>query len=405
MGFARPAARARRNSPGPCLCRPESPTGRPGTRPAPSAWHPRWWPSNRCRNRCRSPGARTPGDAPPPGRCGRRPRSSARRRRRAPRRCDAASTFSTLWRPRMGISPASISSLPSRISLSAAQAGAGRHLVPAAEPFHAGGGARSVADAHRVVGIEHGEVAGLLRLEQPSFGGGVVLERVVPVQMILRDVQRQADVRAKFRDGLQLKTGKFQHIPAVRARSFDHGGHRRPDVAAHLHRQAGVAQNVADQAGGGGFAVGSGDADGPALAETARPVPLRRSPARRAARAASSGGRSAGTSGESTIRPQPSNTSATAARKECPAAPATRARRAVRRAPSRSVARHAGAVAQPAIPPTPCRTSSSPRPGLCAAQLNTHRNFNVVSANSASTRPAIQKRAMIFDSVQPNASK
>ena len=34
-----------------------------------------------------------------------------------------------------------------------------------------------------------------------------------------------------------------------------------------------------------------------------------------------------------------------------------------------------------------------------------HLNFNVVSANSANTRPAIQNRAMIFDSVQPSASK
>ena len=31
-----------------------------------------------------------------------------------------------------------------------------------------------------------------------ALGGGVVLERVVAVQMILRDVQRQRDVRAKF---------------------------------------------------------------------------------------------------------------------------------------------------------------------------------------------------------------
>ena len=37
--------------------------------------------------------------------------------------------------------------------------------------------------------------------------------------------------------------------------------------------------------------------------------------------------------------------------------------------------------------------------------LEVHRSFSVVSANRASTRPAIQKRAMIFDSVQPSASK
>ena len=39
-----------------------------------------------------------------------------------------------------------------------------------------------------------------------------------------------------------------------------------------------------------------------------------------------------------------------------------------------------------------------------ALQRN-HRSFKVVSANSASTSPAIQKRMMIFDSAQPNCSK
>ena len=34
-----------------------------------------------------------------------------------------------------------------------------------------------------------------------------------------------------------------------------------------------------------------------------------------------------------------------------------------------------------------------------------HLSFSVVKAQSASTRPAIQNLAMIFDSVQPSASK
>jgi len=41
-----------------------------------------------------------------------------------------------------------------------------------------------------------------------------------------------------------------------------------------------------------------------------------------------------------------------------------------------------------------------------AVEVNSsHRNFSVVSANSAITSPAIQKRIMIFDSGQPSASK
>jgi hypothetical protein len=91
-------SRKRTHSPAPCPCRPESPTGRPRTRPAPSTWHPRWWPWNRYRSRCRSPGARTPADAPPPGKVPNRGRD----RRVAPTPAcaaanAAASTFSTLW--------------------------------------------------------------------------------------------------------------------------------------------------------------------------------------------------------------------------------------------------------------------------------------------------------------------
>ena len=37
--------------------------------------------------------------------------------------------------------------------------------------------------------------------------------------------------------------------------------------------------------------------------------------------------------------------------------------------------------------------------------LVSHRNFNVLSANKAQTRPAIQKRTITFDSGQPICSK
>ena len=63
--------------------------------------------------------------------------------------------------------------------------------------MHGGGGAVGIRDADRIVGIQDGEIVRLLRLEQASLGGGVVLEGVVAVQMILRDVQRQPDVRAE----------------------------------------------------------------------------------------------------------------------------------------------------------------------------------------------------------------
>ena len=72
-----------------------------------------------------------------------------RRRRRGRRRSTAASTFSMLWRPRMGISPASISELAVEHQICRRTAGAGRHLAPAAEPLRRGGGERGIADADR----------------------------------------------------------------------------------------------------------------------------------------------------------------------------------------------------------------------------------------------------------------
>ena len=63
------------------------------------------------------------------------------------------------------------------------------------------------------------------------------------------------------------KLDKLQHVPLVRPRGFDHGGDRRADVAADLRRDAGLAQDVSDERGGGGLAIGAGDADGAALEE------------------------------------------------------------------------------------------------------------------------------------------
>ena len=181
--------------------------------------------------------------------------------------------------------------------------------------------------------------------------------------------------------------------------------HRRADIAAHLHRHAGFAQDVADQAGGGGLAVRSGDADGAALqkrrrqfhfadhADAPRRAPLRAAAGRPAHRARARSGRSLRTlraiCGANGIRSRSSDSRASGSSSSG----------------FRSVARTSAPCAHAGTPPTRCPTSSSRRPALCALQFHAHLSFNVVSANSASTRPAIQKRAMIFDSVQPSASK
>ena len=123
-------------------------------------------------------------------------------------------------------------------------------------------------------------------------------------------------------------------------------------------------------------------------------------------RAASSGGRSAGTSGESTIRSQPSNTSG-----DCCANGTSDVQQLARlgswSSGFRSVARTSRALRARSNSTAAMPDFSMPdhQRSCMPSSSMFYLSFNVVSANSASTRPAIQKRAMIFDSVQPSASK
>jgi hypothetical protein len=129
----------------------------------------------------------------------------------------------------------------------------------------------------------------------------------MPVQMILGDVQRYGDIGVKFGDGFKLEAGEFQHVPLVRTGAFDHGGDWRADIAAHLRGDAGFAQDVSDQRGGGGLAVGAGNADG--AAEQKRRGQLHfADDARRARAPPPAAARSAGTPGEMTIKSNPSKT-------------------------------------------------------------------------------------------------
>src|SRR4051812_5138982 len=92
-----------------------------------------------------------------------------------------------------------------------------RDLAPAAEPLRRSGGPLGKRYANSIVGIQNGEVSGALGFEQPAFRGSVILERVVPIQGILSNVQSQRDMRAELRDGLELETRQLEHIPAILA--------------------------------------------------------------------------------------------------------------------------------------------------------------------------------------------
>src|SRR5260370_725156 len=70
--------------------------------------------------------------------------------------------------------------------------------------------------ASRVIGVEHGKIAGLLGFKYPRLRVDVSLKRMVPVEMIRRDVQDGGDPGAKLFDGLQLEARDLKDGDRIR---------------------------------------------------------------------------------------------------------------------------------------------------------------------------------------------
>ena len=71
-----------------------------------------------------------------------------------------------------------------------------------------------------------------LVLEDARLGGGIVLEGVVAVEVIGRDIQHHRDLGVEGLDGLQLKAADLEHNPGVVGGGLDEADGRRADVAA-----------------------------------------------------------------------------------------------------------------------------------------------------------------------------
>ena len=149
---------------------------------------------------------------------------------------------------------------------------------------------------------------------------------------------------------------------------------------------AGLAQDVADQAGGGGLAVGAGDADGAALEERRGQFDF----ADHARRRAGGPPRAARDRPERRARARsdrgPRRPRASAGEGDAEARSSSRARQFVQRLQVGGA--HLGALRATATPPTPCRTSSCPPPARCLPS-----RFIAVSAWSARTAPAPGRRS------------
>src|SRR5262249_44489357 len=115
-----------------------------------------------------------------------------------------------------------------------------------------------VPAAHRVVNVQDCGIALALIHEQARLRFGVVCERVMSIQMIRRNVEARADLRPELLRGLELETGKLEHVPLIRPRRSDHRTWRAPDVSADLR---GRSENVSGERRSGRLAIGAGDAD------------------------------------------------------------------------------------------------------------------------------------------------
>ena len=120
---------------------------------------------------------------------------------------------------------------------------------------------RARCDHFRIIRIENSDVALCLVFKQAHLCARILLKRAVAVQMIRREVQKNADVRAELRDCFQLKAADFGNRDAGVGRRFDQRKKRNANIAAHQRDDARCFENVRDQRGRGGLAVRSRNSD------------------------------------------------------------------------------------------------------------------------------------------------
>ena len=113
---------------------------------------------------------------------------------------------------------------------------------------------------HRL-GLHNGPIERLLVLEDAGLRAGVVGHRVVPVEMVRRDVQQHGDGGTEEADGLQLKRTDFEREVVELLRLVGDGTERLADVTSGEGALVAMRQDVLDELRGGGFPVRAGDRD------------------------------------------------------------------------------------------------------------------------------------------------
>ncbi len=111
------------------------------------------------------------------------------------------------------------------------------YLSPTAEPEQMRRRVQRQRTGIGVVVAQKREIPRSLVGHDVALGGYVCLHRLMPVQVIGRDVEHRRDVRA-HRHHLQLKTREFHHPPIVRPHPTQVGDQGVADVASYPGAQA-----------------------------------------------------------------------------------------------------------------------------------------------------------------------
>jgi hypothetical protein len=116
-----------------------------------------------------------------------------------------------------------------------------------------------------IVGVEHGKILLPLVLKDPALGLAVGLEAGITVQVVLGDIQEDGNLRPELLDPFQLVAAELDHRPFLFLETGHEANQRVADVSAHKSPLPPVMEHRSDHRGGGGLAVGPGDAHrGPA---------------------------------------------------------------------------------------------------------------------------------------------
>ena len=131
----------------------------------------------------------------------------------------------------------------------------------AAEEEHPGAGRRRHRPHGVVVGAEHHRAGRVGGLDEAALGGDIAVQRGVAVEVIRSDVEDRGQPAARPGHRFELERRQLEHHPVVPPHRVEPVEHGLADVPADVHPAATGGDDRAGERGGGGLAVGTGDAD------------------------------------------------------------------------------------------------------------------------------------------------